>query len=83
MINDLTPEQVAGGRRDALTALAAIVSDDDEAVDFASAVLGGQHGDEIFAGLASLLIESLAEHGEDLAAWIARRQDEAAALADD
>lgn len=83
MINDITPEQVAEGRRAVLTVLGAMLSDDDEVVGLASLALKTPlDADVAVFGALSLLLEVLGEHGEDLAGWTARKQDQAALAAD-
>jgi hypothetical protein len=75
---DFTPEQLAEGRQTALTALAAIVSDDPRDSAMAADVTRGADAATTVAGMCALLVEALTEHGEDVAAWAARKQDETA-----
>jgi hypothetical protein len=77
---DLTPEQLAEGRRTALTMIAAIASGDPRDADMASDVIRDADAASAVAGMCLLLAEVFDEHGEDLAGWAARKQDEAALL---
>lgn len=80
---DLTSEQLAGGRRMALVALAGIVSDNPDDAEMASEYLRGADDEAVAVGCLMLVIDALVEHGASPAEWIAAKQDEAAALADD
>lgn len=76
---DIPPERLAEGRRNILTALAAVISGDPRDADLASAMLKGAPADAAVTACLGLLIEAVEEHGGDPAAWTARKQDEAAA----
>ena len=75
---DISPEELATGRRDALVALAALASDDTRDVAMATGMLRGADPAAMVFALLGLVLEVLADRGENPAAWIAREQEQAA-----